>query len=818
LGENMKSRKIIAALALISILSTYTSSIAYATECLAENIIEEQEVYEEIQNQDEQKEDLVEGIQTSDEEKVEEKEEIKEENKEEKKEHSLNSIKAAADTEKYRLTTYVKWDYLYTGEEIEFEKPTIKDWNKNGYCLVEEVDYTISYSREDKVSVGHLDAIYTGIGNYEGWSCTISFCIMPRPIQNVEVEEYTDTSIKVKWDKYQYDCEKITVTVNKVVNEYLYYEQSVDLDAESQEYEITGLDPQCEYRIAVSSVVNDIYSSTSKIAYTRPIEIAKNIEVKKSDDTAVISWTKSKDLSYEVYVKNILDSDYTLLGETSNNSLNVDASKINDGYQIMIKTYFDTEEYGKIYAKEDALYYEEIVPESVSGEKISQELKGLKIEWNKVQDVSGYKIYRSSERDGDYSLVKTINDSETLEYLDTSVKTGGKYYYKVYSYNELSGSDYLSSESNILYKCFVKGITSVSVRSYGTSAKLTWGKVGDATGYKIYRATSINGLYSNIKTIGKNTTLTYTDKNKNGTVYFYKVRAYYKNGSTTYYSNFSDIKEKKPYAKAEVTVSYNSSKYVLVKWKKISGIKGYTIYRSTTKNGTYTKIKTISSAKTLSYKDKNLTLGEGYYYKVRGYNGSKYGEMATPKLIGTGTITQQVNKKLKISTTDMGDEDINASLDYLIEKAYAQAKSKENNPCKTNYQKIKAIYRYVETNLKHADGYNCWHFSGTFCAALNRIGVKAYCVAGQTKSTSGSMTAHTWVQLNINGVKYMLDPSIDRHISDQLGKKVRYDRFLVKVSSLKNKYKDYGEKGAYSYLVDFRNKGSFCWFYYTERP
>jgi len=54
-------------------------------------------------------------------------------------------------------------------------------------------------------------------------------------------------------------------------------------------------------------------------------------------------------------------------------------------------------------------------------------------------------------------------------------------------------------------------------------------------------------------------------------------------------------------------------------WKKDKSVNGYQIYRSTAVDGKYKKIATIKSSSTTTYKDKNLTNGQCYYYKIRGY-------------------------------------------------------------------------------------------------------------------------------------------------------------------------------------------------------
>lgn len=58
---------------------------------------------------------------------------------------------------------------------------------------------------------------------------------------------------------------------------------------------------------------------------------------------------------------------------------------------------------------------------------------------------------------------------------------------------------------------------------------------------------------------------------------------------------------------------------VRLTWKKISKATGYEIYRSTKKNGTYKKIKTINKNKTVSFVTKLPKKKGTYYFKVRTY-------------------------------------------------------------------------------------------------------------------------------------------------------------------------------------------------------
>jgi uncharacterized repeat protein (TIGR02543 family) len=69
-------------------------------------------------------------------------------------------------------------DTMYNGEEQK-NKPTVLD-TKTGATLVENVDYTLSYS-EDVINAGTVTVTITGTGNYEGTVAT-SYEITPRKV------------------------------------------------------------------------------------------------------------------------------------------------------------------------------------------------------------------------------------------------------------------------------------------------------------------------------------------------------------------------------------------------------------------------------------------------------------------------------------------------------------------------------------------------------------------------------------------------------------------------------------------------------------
>lgn len=71
--------------------------------------------------------------------------------------------------------------------------------------------------------------------------------------------------------------------------------------------------------------------------------------------------------------------------------------------------------------------------------------------------------------------------------------------------------------------------------------------------------------------------------------------------------------------KTSITKLAKTKNSATVTWKKVSGATGYYVYRSTSKNGTYSKVATIKKGATVSYKNTKLKANKTYYYKVAAY-------------------------------------------------------------------------------------------------------------------------------------------------------------------------------------------------------
>lgn len=84
--------------------------------------------------------------------------------------------------------------------------------------------------------------------------------------------------------------------------------------------------------------------------------------------------------------------------------------------------------------------------------KLTAGKKSVTVRWKQVPGANGYKIYRSTAKNGKYTCVKTIKKGKTLSWKNTKLKKGKRYYYKVKAYRIVDKKYVYSSISLSKYK------------------------------------------------------------------------------------------------------------------------------------------------------------------------------------------------------------------------------------------------------------------------------------------------------------------------------------------------------------------------------
>ena len=343
-----------------------------------------------------------------------------------------------------------------------------------------------------------------------------------------------------------------------------------------------------------------------------PYEI-KGLEVSEITTSSVnLSWDSIPGINkYEIYRSKTENGTYSKVAISDNNSYTDSNLKSGETYYYKIKC-VDGE-------FSNVLTVNTICSEPKAKVSASQS-KTIKVSWNKVYGANGYELYRSTSKDGKYSKVKTITDGKTLSFDDTKLETGRTYYYKVRAYKTINNKKVYSDYSSVVSTTLKLSKPSVTLSSAYRKICVKWKKVNDASGYEVYRASSKNGKYSKVKTITDGKTLSFDDtKLETGRTYYYKVRAYKTINNKKVYSDYSSVVSTTlKLSKPSVTLS-SAYRKICVKWKKVNDASGYEVYRASSKNGKYSKVKTITKGSTLSYMNSNLASKKKYYYKVRAF-------------------------------------------------------------------------------------------------------------------------------------------------------------------------------------------------------
>ena len=173
--------------------------------------------------------------------------------------------------------------------------------------------------------------------------------------------------------------------------------------------------------------------------------------------------------------------------------------------------------------------------------KVENTSKGISVSWDKVSGASGYKLYKMTN-DGSFKKVTTLKGTS---YVDTKVKNGNMYTYKVVAYgNNVKSS---TSKTAKTYRLISQKIKEISKKSNVLTIK--FGKNVKASGYEIYYSTKSN--FKNAKKVTVSTskikTSNITSKLKNVSMkkkYYVKIRSYKTTKSAKYYSGFSSVKAK----------------------------------------------------------------------------------------------------------------------------------------------------------------------------------------------------------------------------------------------------------------------------------
>ena len=365
---------------------------------------------------------------------------------------------------------------------------------------------------------------------------------------------------------------------------------------------------------------------------TRPV-----VKIADRDTTAVtLEWSKDGNAAgYEIYASKSGGS-YTLVGTVEGKDtltfMHKDLS-MGTSYKYKVRAIYNspdgTVEYGTYSSVKEAVTK---INYSTEFTKTSSTFDTVTLNWDKVTEkIKGYKIYNYNATKGEYTLIKTISDPDTLTYTHTGRNSATTYKYKIRPYNIISDVTIWGNYSEEV---------SVKTASAGT---------GVVTGNKISVRTGAGSSYSRIK-------------------YATKGEVYDLVGSTNKWFKISfemSGKEKTGYISKDymsvveipgkTTLKASATTYDKVKltWDKVSGASGYQIQRYDSETKKYKTVKTITSGSTTSYSNGYRNCDTTYKYRIRAYktyDGVKvYGSYSSAaSATTTGAIKGTTTSALKV--------------------------------------------------------------------------------------------------------------------------------------------------------------------------
>ena len=237
--------------------------------------------------------------------------------------------------------------------------------------------------------------------------------------------------------------------------------------------------------------------------------------------------------------------------------------------------------------------------------KLENTSSGIKLNWNKITGVYGYRLYYKPASGG----WKRFKDTTATSFTDSGVVPNKTETYTIRCLdkngNTISGFN--SNGWSIKYVPVAPTISKLENTTGGI--KLSWNKVTGVYGYRVYQKTSTGW-----KRIKDTTATSYTDSavsaNQTKT---YTIRCIDKNGKTVSGFNSKGWSKKYTAATPKITKLTNISKGVSVTWNKIAGVYGYRLYRKYD-GGSWTKVKDTTST---SFTDSGAKKGKKVTYTVR---------------------------------------------------------------------------------------------------------------------------------------------------------------------------------------------------------
>ena len=352
-----------------------------------------------------------------------------------------------------------------------------------------------------------------------------------------------------------------------------------------------GYDNAESIRASVKAVLDKIEASTPSIS-----------KLENTTGGIKLSWNKvSGTYGYRVYQKT--SNGWKRFKDTTATSFTDSAVSANQTKTYTIRC---IDKNGKTISGFNSKgWSKKYTPVAPTISKLENTSSGIKLSWNKITGVYGYRVYQKTSNGW-----KRIKDTTSTSFTDSAVSANQTKTYTIrcIDKNGKTISGFNSKGWSKKYTPVAPTIRKLENTSSGI--KLSWNKIAGVYGYRLYYKTSSGGW----KRFKDTTATSFTDSgvspNRTET---YTIRCIDKKGNTISGFNSKGWSKKYTATTPKITKLTNTSKGVNVTWNKVTGVYGYRLYRKYA-GGSWTRVKDTTST---SFTDSGAKKGKKVTYTVR---------------------------------------------------------------------------------------------------------------------------------------------------------------------------------------------------------
>ena len=165
------------------------------------------------------------------------------------------------------------------------------------------------------------------------------------------------------------------------------------------------------------------------------------------------------------------------------------------------------------------------------------------LQWDAMDEMDGYRVYRRAQGVFSYTKIATIRDESETDYVDKTTKKGTTYYYMIAGYHNGRKKVTYTDASNIVKVTALETLytpQNLKVTAEQGTVQITWESTEHTDGYIIERKIANDADYQMVAKVEGADITSYTQDN-NVTTADYRICSYRKYGKKVYQSKFSEI-------------------------------------------------------------------------------------------------------------------------------------------------------------------------------------------------------------------------------------------------------------------------------------